>query len=162
MGSVHGGRFSGALPSDVMGGQGHCLGINSLLLSKGRAWWWPRTVAITTSLMVCQALYLALNPHKCHYHPHFKVEENRHRKANAPVQVHTAGGTGAEPSDLRAPRLVLPLPGGQLSWAMQEQRSGRAGDALLPKGPYRVWLSQLLPTGSHLDIRDSGLFIPIL
>lgn len=80
MGSAHGGRFSGAFPSDVMGGQGHCSGINSLLLSKGRAWWWPRTVAMTTSLMVCQALYLALNPCKCHYYPHFKVEGKQAQK----------------------------------------------------------------------------------
>lgn len=39
---------------------------------------------------------------------------------------------------------------------------GELGKALLPRGPYSVWMSQFIPTGYRLDIRDSGLFIPIL
>lgn len=161
------GRLSGAFPSDILGGQGHCSGIISLQLSRRRAWGWPKTMAMTTSLwMVCQALYLALSPLKGIIILILKMTKTRHREANAPFEVHTADGIGAEPSNVRASHLMLPLPGGQLCWAMEEERRskcpGELGKALLPRGPYSVWMSQFIPTGCRLDIRDSGLFIPIL
>ena len=75
------------------------------------------------------------------------------REANTPVQVHTDGPERGNP---RATHLVLPPPGGQLSWVKGKQRSRTAGNGgLLFKGPYSPGLIQMIPTGSHLGIQVS-------
>ena len=94
---------------------------------------------------------------RCPYYPHFEDDKNRHREANTPVHVHTGGPERGNP---RATHLVLPPPGGQLSWATGKQRSRTAGNGgSTVQGP--LYPGADSDDSHRVSLRDSGTLLPV-